>query len=64
MKATELYSVGYAAYNGNDDARKTYFMALAPIAKRFGKVYGVLPSLILASSSSYNLFNIFILQYC
>ena len=51
MKATELYSVGYAAYNGNDDARKTYFMALAPIAKRFGKVYGVLPSLILAKSA-------------
>ena len=51
MKASELYSVGYAAYNGNDDARKSYFMALAPIAKRFGKVYGVLPSLILAKSA-------------
>lgn len=51
MQASEIYSVGHAAYNGSDDARRAYFKALAPIAKTYGKVYGVLPSLILAKSA-------------
>ena len=51
MKASDFYGLAHAAYNGSDDARRGWFKLLAPIAQKFGQVYGVLPSLILAKAA-------------
>lgn len=51
MKACDFYALAHAAYNGSDDARFTWFEMLSPIAVRFGKVYQVLPSLIMAKAA-------------
>lgn len=51
MQATDFYNIACAAYNGSDDARAGWFDLLAPAAEKYGKIYGVLPSLILAKAA-------------
>lgn len=45
MQASEIFQVGKLAYNGDDAARREWIAKIAPLAVRYGAVYGVLPSL-------------------
>ena len=47
MKASDLYSLSVRAYNGGESARLESLSKVSKPAVRFGKIYGVLPSLIL-----------------
>ena len=51
MKATELYSIGIKAYNGDVSARAVWFSMLAPLAIQAATPYRVLPSLVLAKAA-------------
>ena len=47
MTANDLYPLSVKAYNGDEQARADWIATVSPIAVYFGKIYGVLPSLIL-----------------
>ena len=47
MTANDLYPLSVKAYNGDEQARTDWIAAVSPVAVYFGKIYGVLPSLII-----------------
>ena len=52
MQAKELYELGVAAYNGNENARMTWFATLYPAVIKACKTYKVLPSLVMAKAAT------------
>ena len=52
MQAKELYELGVAAYNGNENARMTWFATLYPAVIKACKTYRVLPSLVMAKAAT------------
>ena len=50
MQASEIFQLGKLAYNGDDAARREWIAKIAPLAVRYGAVYGVLPSLVIGKA--------------
>lgn len=48
MKASDLYALSVKAYNGGESARLEWLSKVSKPAIYFGRIYGVMPSLILA----------------
>lgn len=50
MQAKDFYEIGKRAYNGDEQARIEYFEKLSSIVIPIAKVYGLLPSYVMAKS--------------